>query len=407
MAKTSRRDFLRQLAFAPKKSADRADVLVCVFLRGGADTLNMLIPTSDDLYYSTRPTLAIPAPGKGKKAAESGLKLDDFYALHPRMAPLLDLYHGGKLAFIQGVGSDNPSGSHFEAQDQMEHGLAYGQKVGGGWLGRFLQQANGQQHSPLCAVCIGPSVPESLRGAPSASALRTVDDIQLHATLKEQSVITAALAKLYGADTTLLNRSGLDTLDLVNKLHDLRLVKYQPAGGADYPKGDFGNGLREIARLIKANVGLRVACLDIGGWDTHFFQGTAQGIQAENIDVLSKGLAAFQTDLGTDPGKVCTLVMTEFGRRTYENSSLGTDHGKAFAMIAMGSHIRGGAVYGAYPGLKQQETDVLGPSGLKIETDYRSVFSEILESMDSGHHERVFPQFQSTRIGFVNSSRTS
>jgi uncharacterized protein (DUF1501 family) len=406
VAKIPRRDFLRQLAFAPRKTSDKATALVCVFLRGGADTLNMLIPTGDELYYSSRPTLAIAAPGKGKKADESALKLDQFYALHPRMAPLLDLYHGGKLAFIQGVGSDNPSGSHFEAQDQMEHGLAYGQKIGGGWLGRFLQQAN-VQHSPLCAVCIGPSVPESLRGAPSASAMRTVDDIQLHTTLQEQSVITNALAKLYGADASLLNRSGLDTLDLLNKLRDLKLVKYQPAAGADYPKGDFGSGLREIARLIKANVGLRVACLDVGGWDTHFFQGSAQGVQAENIDVLAKGLAAFQKDLGTAPGQVCTLVMTEFGRRTYENSSLGTDHGKAFAMMAMGSHIRGGTVYGAFPGLKQQESDVLGPSGLGIQFDYRSVFSEVLETMDSGHHDRVFPQFQSTRVGFINSTRTS
>src|SRR6202034_222563 len=132
-------------------------------------------------------------------------------------------------------------------------------------------------------------------------------------------------------------------------------------------------------------------CLDFGGWDTHFFQGSAEGVQAQNIDALSKGLAAFQADLTDCPTRVCTLVMTEFGRRTYENSSLGTDHGKAFAIIVMGSHIHGGTIYGSFSGLKQQEKDILGPSGLGVTIDYRSVFSEVLLSMTRGNSRSVFP----------------
>jgi len=406
MAKSSRREFLQRLAFSPEEKGGRADVLVCVFLRGGADTLNMLIPCQDDLYYSSRPTLAIASPNKAKKGNESALKLNDFYGLHPRMAPLLSLYRNGTLAFIQGVGSDNPTGSHFSAQDQMEHGLAYGQNTGGGWLGRYLQQAD-LQHSPLGAVTIGPSVSESLRGAPSASAIKSVNDIQLHATSKEQSTITAALAKMYGADTSPLNKSGLDTLELLKRLNDLRNHPYRAAAGVSYPGGDFGAGLREIARLIKGDVGLRVASIDLGGWDTHFFQGACEGLQAQNIDVLSKGLAAFQADIVGCAAKVCTLVMTEFGRRTYENSSLGTDHGKAFAMMAIGNHIRGGTIYGDYTDLMGQEADIMGPGGLSVKIDYRSVLSEILESMDPRGHDKVFYQFKASRVGFINSTRSS
>jgi uncharacterized protein (DUF1501 family) len=402
MSRQSRREFLQQLVFRPKKEGLTNDVLVTVFLRGGADTLNMLIPYADDQYYLTRPTVSIAAPGKAKKGEEASLKIDALYSMHPRMAPLMPLFNSGKLAFIQGVGSDNPSGSHFEAQDQMEHGLAYGEKLGGGWLGRFLQTSGSKEHhSPLCAVCIGPAVNESLRGAPSASALRTVEDIRLRTTEREEFEVTRALSQLYGADATMLSRSGLDTLDLLHNLRTIRSSKYLPAAAANYPKGQFADGLREVARLIKAKVGLRIACLDLGGWDTHFFQGSAEGVQAENIDALSKGLAAFQADLSNCPTRVCTLVMTEFGRRTYENSSLGTDHGKAFAMIVMGSHIHGGTIYGSFSGLKQQEQDILGPSGLGVAIDYRSVFSEVLLSMTRGNSRSVFPNFQSEPIGFM------
>lgn len=397
MGHTSRRAFVRNLLLAPEALLPSVGerTLVCIFLRGAADTLNMVVPYGDDEYYRLRPTIAIPAPTNGP----GGLNLDDFYAFHPNLAPLLPAYKEGRLGIVQAVGTDNPTGSHFEAQDQMEHGESYGHIIGGGWLGRYLR-TRAVDLTPLSAVTIGSTIPESLRGAPTASAIESIEEVQIKTAGGNTAAVSSILSALYGTEVGMVGKAGKATLDLLQRVESLRGAPYTSDGGAIYPDDNFSHGLKEIVRLIKARVGLEVACLDLGGWDTHFFQGSTSGLQADLIRQLAGGLAAFDRDLGTQRDRVVTLVMTEFGRRTYENGSLGTDHGRGFALFALGGLVQGGKVHGRWPSLVEEsssQTDSLnpvGPSGLRILIDYRSVLAEVLTKF-LGHRDvdQVFPNF--------------
>lgn len=401
LPKRSRRQFLQKLALRSESLKAAGDkTLVCVFLRGGADTLNMFVPFADDTYYKIRPTIAIPHPKSGK-AEECSIWLNDHYSFHPNLSSLLPMFRDGRLAIVQGVGTDNPTGSHFETQDQMEHGDSFKKTSGGGWLARYLRARYGNDLNPLSAVSIGPIIPESLRGAPGASAITSVDEIRIKSPCENPAVVAKALTSFYGADVGILANPGMDTLRLLKRVESLRSVEYKPAKGTEYPDNDFARGLREIARLIKADVGLDVACIDLDGWDTHFIQGASSGLQATLIETLSKGLAAFDADLSSRRKQVTTLVITEFGRRSYENGSLGTDHGRGFAMMVIGEGINGGRIYGRYPGLNEEKW-VLGPAGMDVQYDYRSVLSSVLTSrMELRDVEKVFPGFQPEKIGFI------
>lgn len=401
MGNTSRRTFVRKLALLPETALPSAGerTLVCVFLRGAADTLNMVVPHGDDDYYKLRPTIAIP-----KSAA---LRLDEFYAFHPHLAPLLPAFNEGRLGIVQSVGTDNPTGSHFEAQDQMEHGESYGHTIGGGWLGRYLR-TRAADLTPLSAVTIGSTITESLRGAPTASAIDSIEELQIKTPGNNAAAALSVLSALYGTEVGIIGQAGKATLDLLRRVESLRRETYKPLGGAIYLDDDFSHGLKETARLIKAHVGLEVACIDLGGWDTHFFQGSTSGLQADLIRQLAGGLAAFDRDLGTQRDRVTILVMTEFGRRTYENSSLGTDHGRGFTLFALGGQVKGGKVHGRWPGLAEEyssQTDSLnpvGPSGLKVLIDYRSVLAEVLTKF-LGHRDlnQVLPNFHPQAVGLV------
>ena len=409
-ARPSRRGFIRQLLLANEAVVPAAEkrTLVCVFLRGAADTLNMVVPYGDDQYYKSRPTLAIPAPSQNKEKDTTGLRLDDFYAFHPKLLPLLPAFNEGRLGIVQAVGTDNPTGSHFEAQDQMEHGEAYGRIIGGGWLGRYLRTRGGVELTPLSAVAIGSTIPESLRGAPTASAIESIDEVQIKTPLGDTGAVSSVLSAMYRAEVGVVSESGKTTLDLLKRVETLRGAEYKPEGGAVYLNDSFAQGLKEVSRLLKASVGLEVACLDLGGWDTHFFQGGSSGQQAELIWQLARGLAAFDADLISYRDRVTTLVMTEFGRRVYENGSLGTDHGRGFAVLALGHGINGGKVHGKWPGLAEEESpgsntlNIAGPSGLKVLFDYRSVLSEVLTKI-LGHRDvsQVFPDFHPDPVGLV------
>jgi uncharacterized protein (DUF1501 family) len=402
MGKSSRRAFVRKLLLAGETAfpAGGERTLVCIFLRGAADTLNMIVPYGDDEYYRLRPTIAIPAP-------TSSLKLDNFYCFHPNLAPLLPAFNEGRFGIVQAVGTDNPTGSHFEAQDQMEHGESYGRVIGGGWLGRYLRTQ--AELTPLSAVTIGSTIPESLRGAPTASAIESIEEVRIKTPGGDATAAASVLSAMYGAEVGMVGQAGKTTLDLLRRVESLRGAAYAPEGGAVYAADNFANGLKEIARLIKAHVGLQVACLDLGGWDTHFFQGSTTGLQAELIKQLASGLTAFDQDLGAHRDRVITLVMTEFGRRTYENGSLGTDHGRGFALFALGGHVKGGKVHGRWPGLIEEsssQTDSVnpvGPSGLKVLIDYRSVLAEVLTRF-LGHRDvnQVFPNFHPQPVGLID-----
>src|ERR1043166_3150813 len=247
MSNTSRRSFVRKLLLAPETALPPVGerTLVCVFLRGAADTLNMVIPQGDDEYYRLRPTIGIHP--------QAELRLDDFYGLHPNLAALLPAFNEHRLGIGQGVGTDNPTGSHFEAQDQMEHGESYGHVIGGGWLGRYLR-TRAVDMTPLSAVTIGASIPESLRGAPTASAIETIEELQIKTPSGNTAAVSSVLSTLYGAEVGMVGHAGETTLDLLRRVESLRGAAYSPENGATYLDDNFSHGLKEIARLIKAHV---------------------------------------------------------------------------------------------------------------------------------------------------------
>lgn len=355
-------------------NGDERQTLVVVFLRGGADGLNLVAPLDDDGYYRARPRIAI-----GRKNA---VPLDGFYGLNPLLQALEPAYKDGALAIVHAAGSEDDTRSHFEAQDLMEHGGI----AGGGWLGRFLRVQNRSGSGPLAAVALGKSIPESLRGSPAATVLQSLDDFSLG---NDRSRLTQALARLYDAQTDSLASAGRNTLAAIRRVEQLRQTPYHPAHGADYGGDEFSHGLLQIARLIKAQVGLQAASVDLGGWDSHFSQSL---IMDPLILRLAKGLAAFYQDIGPEMNQTTVVVMTEFGRRVEENSAFGTDHGRGGVMFVMGGGIKGGRVLGKWPGLSREVLE--GPGDLPVTTNYRNVLAPILQRHGAGDKlSQVFPEF--------------
>jgi uncharacterized protein (DUF1501 family) len=287
------------------------------------------------------------------------------------------------LAIIHGAGSEDQSRSHFEAQDLMEHGGL----AAGGWLGRFLRARPEAPSGALSCVAVGRLLPESELGAPSATVMETLNDFALGGSAPG---LGRELQRLYALETDRLGAAAHDTFDALTRIDAMRLAVYRPANGAVYEENEFAVGLRQVAQLIKAKVGLEAASLDIGGWDSHFTQGT----QLEPLlPKLARALAGFRRDLGSAMANTTVVVMTEFGRRVHENSAFGTDHGRGSVMFALGGGVRGGRVIGPWPGLND---DVLeGPGDVPVINNYRNVLAPMLlrhgttkESLVS-----IFPEF--------------
>ncbi len=355
--------------------------LVVVFLRGGADGLSLVAPVAEDAYHRARPTLAVK-PG-------SGHRLDDRFALHPLLAPLGRWFDDGKLSIVHACGSDDETRSHFHAQDLMDHG---GLTVSGGWLGRFLRQVQGAGGlGVLEAVNMGAAVGECLRGAPTATAFTSLADLggdaDDHRLLDQLGALTGGDALLGGPARAALAASA--------RLQALRLADDEPANGAVYPTAsghgevaaDFGARLRLTARLIQAGVGLKVACVDLDGWDSHFVQDT---VLPARITALGQGLSAFASDLGRDLDHVSVVVLSEFGRRLAENTSLGTDHGRGGACLVLGGGT-GGGVQGTWPGLASGLLD--GPGDLAMANDYRDVLWPVLKRHGASDVTQIFPRY--------------
>jgi uncharacterized protein (DUF1501 family) len=342
--------------------------------------LNIVIPYGEDAYHRARPNLRLAPPNVSIRNAGSRVAdLDGFFGLHPALAPLLPIYKEGSLAFVHAVGSGDQTRSHFEAMTAMERGLARpGSGLSSGWLGRHLSSHPASASSPLRAVAFSSGVPDSLRGTTDAVALPSLTDFRLNAPpgAEDDRGWHATLADLYGHgadDVTLAGRDTLFTLDALRKMDP---ANYEPARGAVYPDNALGSGLKQTACLIKGRIGLEVACLDHGGWDTHVAQGATEGWQPLLLGDLGRSLAAFARDLGGEMRRVTVLVMTEFGRRVQENSGLGTDHGRGSVMFLVGGGVRGGKVYGNWPGLEPGQLEP--PGDLRVTTDYRDVLAELL-----------------------------
>ncbi|MCC7206309.1 MAG: DUF1501 domain-containing protein [Anaerolineae bacterium] len=391
--------WMPRLAFRFDQGAP-GDVLVAVFLRGGMDGLNVVVPYAEGgLYYDRRPTIAIPAPGDGDDAA---LDLDGRFGLHPALRPLKDIYDAGTLAVIHAAGSPDPSRSHFDAMEFMERGTPGAKNTPTGWISRHLQSAAWQNTSPFRAVGMGAMVQSSLQGPVSALALRSIVDFHLGGREDMLEAIQRTLSGLYSIDAPqdLLRTQARETFAVLDIMSRLTATEYTPDAGAEYPDTEFGLGLKQVAQLIKAGVGLEVACVDLGGWDTHEDQGGAEGWQAGLLSELGAGLAALNADLGDAMNNVCVVTMSEFGRRVDENASRGTDHGHGNAMFVMGGGVSGG-LYADWPGLADEALD---DGDLAITTDYRDVLSEILVArVLNPALDQVFPGYTYAPRGILRA----
>jgi len=401
ISKTLFPSWMPRLAFrSPEmQSGAPGDVLVSVFLRGGTDGLSAVIPFGEGSnYYDQRPTLAVPEPGSNYFTA---VDLDGFFGFHPGLASLKPIYDAGSLAVVHAAGSTDSSRSHFDAMLFMEHGTPGDKGVTTGWIGRHLQSAAWQNNSPFRAVGMGAMLQDSLRGPVSSLSLRSIADFHLRGREDELARMQQTLAQLYRieAPPDEIGRQASLVFDTMTVLQALNAVEYQPSGGAVYPDTEFGMGLRQIAQLIKANVGLEVACVDFGGWDTHENQGTDGGAFSNMIGELGQGLAAFNTDLGDAMNGVSLVTMSEFGRRVEENASAGTDHGHGNFMLLMGGGIEGGQVYSNWPTLDPRALD---DGDLAITTDYRDVLAEIVQNrLMNPALDQVFPNHTITPLGLV------
>jgi uncharacterized protein (DUF1501 family) len=379
--------WLGRAAFADTSSTQHKKILVAIFQRGAADGLNVVVPFGDSAYYALRPTLAIPKPAN---PPDSAIDLNGFFGLHPSLASLKPIYDAKALAIVHATGSPDPTRSHFDAQDFMEAGTPGLKATRDGWLNRALAP-EASPISPLRAIALGSSLPRTLRGANPAIAVNNIIDFQ---------VKDAASAQMFesmyehSADTV-LHGTGKDTFEAVKMLQAIQKQSYTPSGGAAYPGGRFGQSMQQIARMIKANVGVEVAFADIGGWDTHFNQmgqKASQGTLANQLTELGNGLAAFYKDLGDRMSDVAVVTMSEFGRTAKENGTRGTDHGHGNVMFVMGGDIKGG-IHGDWPGLQPEQ--LYENRDLNVTTDFRDVLSELVSNhLGNRQVSAVFPGYE-------------
>lgn len=384
--------WLPRMSFAPAQSAPRGDLLVCVFLRGAADALNVIVPHGEARYYALRPKLAIARPDDRRaQAAARALDLDGFFGFHPAFAPLLPAWRAGQLAIVHACGAPDESRSHFQAMELMERGIGEPTGPASGWIGRHLASLDNGNTSPLRAIGLGARVPRALQGAVPAAALRSIADFHLGGDQRAAARFRAALAAIHAGDGP-LDARGRETLDLLDTLDTLDPATYRPAPGARYPTSEFGLALRQVAMLAKAEVGLEVACLDVGGWDTHVAQGGAEGALAALLRELAGGLAALHADLQEQADRLLVVTLSEFGRRAAENGGQGTDHGHGGAMLLLGGGIVGGRVHGTWPGLAPEQ--LVGPGDLAVTTDYRDILGEVVgRRLGNPRLDAVFPGY--------------
>jgi uncharacterized protein (DUF1501 family) len=376
----------------------RRKILITIFQRGAVDGLNMIVPFGEREYYAARPSIAVPKPN----GAEGAVDLDGFFGLHPRLAPLKPLWDSKQMAIVHAAGSPDGTRSHFDAQDYMETATPGVKSTQDGWLNRYLHAREHAEATPFRAVALAPQMPRSLQGLEPALAIGQIGQFGIRAGQATDMVQASFESEYAAAADKVLNRTGGQAFDAVRMLKSADPSKYQPENGADYPRSGYGEALRQIAQLIKADVGLEVAFAEAGGWDTHVNQGSSVGQLAARLDDFGRGIAALARDLGDRMSDIVILTMSEFGRAVAENGNRGTDHGHGNAMMIIGGeNVRGGKVYGRWPGLgREQRYD---GRDLAVTTDFRSVFAEVVRGhlgvTDTG---TIFPGFKdASRLGFI------
>ncbi len=362
--------------------------LVVIFQRGAVDGLNTVVPYGDDVYRRLRPTIAIPAPRGGSR--DAALDLDGHFGLHPALDPLLPLWREGSLAVVNAVGSPDSTRSHFDAQDFMESGTPGIKSTDDGWMNRHLQCHPDPAATPFRAVALTPTLPRSLAGPASAIAMENIRSFDLRPQAKSGGGFEEMYEDLTAKDV--LHGTGRETFEAIAFLKKARPEQYPPAAGAVYPRGRYGDSLKQIAQLLKADVGLEVAFTEIGGWDHHAAEGAVQGQLAGRLREFGQALAAFHRDLGDRMRDVVVVTLTEFGRTVRENGNRGTDHGHGNVMLVLGGGVRGGKVYGDWKGLETEQ--LFERRDLAVTTDFRDVFGEILtKQLGVASLKDVFPLY--------------
>jgi uncharacterized protein (DUF1501 family) len=390
--------WLPRVTYAQAENSDR-DVLVSIFLRGGADGLTLVPPFGEPSYYSLRPTIAIPQPDSGR--ANPAINLDNFFGLPTAMAALLPAYQSGQLLIVHATGSTDPSRSHFDAQFFMEIGKPGDLNIVTGWLGRHLASRPPMKvDAALRGIGFAFGLPQTLVGAPDTLPIPDPANFGLSGNSSSRTQRLAWLGNAYQAERDPLRTAALNTQRTINTLSALNISSYVPAGGAVYPGGGFGAALRSTAALIRADMGVEAVQIDIGGWDTHSAQGPLTGGMSVTMTQLARALGAFHADLNgaNRMGRVTVVAVSEFGRVARENASQGTDHGHGNVMFVMGGAVRGGRVLSIWPGLAPGQ--LYQNQDLHVTIDYRDILAEaVLRRLGNTNLDLVFPGFTPTMRG--------
>jgi len=364
--------FLTRTAFAQGRSS-RPRQLIAIFQRGAIDGLSVVVPFGDEEYYRARPSIAIARPNSGTDAA---VDLDGFFGLNPRLGALKGLWDSRQLAIVHACGSPDSTRSHFDAQDYMETATPGVKSTGDGWLNRYLQTRRRESQTPFRAVSLTTQLPRALQGTSPALAMSQIGQFGIRAGQSTEAVNASFEALYASAADRILNGTGREAFEAIKLLKTNDPTRYEPDNGADYPRSAFGQSLRQIAQLVKANIGVEVAFAELGGWDTHVNQGAAVGQLAGRLDDFGRGIAALTMDLGERMADTVVLTMSEFGRAVSENGNRGTDHGHGNAMLVIGGGVHGGRVFGRWPGLSPQQR--FEGRDLAVTTDFRDVFGEVV-----------------------------
>ncbi len=367
--------------------------LVVIFQRGAADGLNIVVPHGESTYYQMRPGIAIPRADV--------IDLDGHFGLHPSLRPLKQIWDEGHLAIVHAAGSPDPTRSHFDAQDYMESGTPGVKSTEDGWLNRTLSSERGGDHQPFRAVALGPSLPRILSGAAPAIAVSNINAFGVGGSNPAARPIAQTFEAMYDHTVdSVLHGTGEETFEAVKMLKASDPQQYRPAAGVDYLHGRFGDALRQTAQLMKANLGVQVAFTDVLGWDNHVNEGSSEGQLGTLLRDFSGSLAAFWTDLGPLAADTVVVTMSEFGRTVRENGTRGTDHGHANVMFVMGGPVKGGKVYGQWPGLAEDQ--LYQGRDLALTTDFRQVIGEaVYRHLGNRNLPEVFPGFDGAPSRFL------
>ena len=392
--------WLPQVAYAQTEDTTR-DIIVSIFLRGGADGLSLVVPYAEDAYYTLRPTLNVPRPDS--TSATKAIDLNGFFGLAPAMGSLLPAYQAGHLLVVHATGSTDPSRSHFDAQAFMEIGVPGARDIETGWLGRHLATKTPMKPgSPLRGLAFNYGMPLMLAGAPDTLPIPNPANFALSGSSSTAAQRLAWLGTSFAGEPDPLRSAALNTQRTINQLSAIGIAGYVPAGGAVYPTSSFGTALRSTAALIRADIGVEAVQIDIGGWDTHSAQGTLTGSMANTMGTLANAIAAFHADMvgASRIQRLTLVVMSEFGRRGQENASQGTDHGHGNVMFVLGGSATGGRVLTQWPGLSPQQ--LYQGQDLQVTIDYRDILAEVVSRrLGNTALDQVFPGFSPTFRGAV------